>query len=77
MAKLKTTVNRAKCIPSGECVEMAPAVFQLGEDGQSEVIDQTGAPEAVILAAARGCPANAIAVVNRDTGEQLFPPAKK
>lgn len=77
MAKLKTTVNKAKCISSGDCVETAPAVFRLDEDGKSEVYNPTGAPDAVIMTAARGCPVKAIVVVDEETGTQLFPPPKK
>jgi ferredoxin len=77
MAKLKTTVNKPRCISSGDCVQTAPGVFQFDDDGKSEVHNQTGAPDSVILAAARGCPAKAITVVDEDTGVQLFPPPKK
>jgi ferredoxin len=77
MAKLKTTVNKARCIASGDCVETAPAVFRFDADGKSEVHNETGASDNVILAAARGCPAKAIIVVDEETGTQLFPPPKK
>ncbi len=77
MAKLKTWVEKAKCISSGDCVETAPGVFRLDEQGKSEVCDQTGAPDKVIIAAARGCPAKAIAVIDEETGTQIFPPPKK
>ena len=77
MAKLKTTVNKPRCISSEDCVESAPAVFRLGEDGKSEVYNQTGASDAAILAAARACPVKAIVVVDEETGAQLFPPPKK
>jgi ferredoxin len=77
MAKLKTTVNKVKCISSEDCVESAPAVFRLDDDGKSEVYNPTGAPEAAIMAAARACPAKAIIVVDEETGTQLFPPPKK
>ncbi len=73
---LKITVNKGKCISSGDCVETAPAVFQLDGDEKSEVVNPTGAPDATILAAARACPVKAITVVN-EAGEQLFPPPKK
>ena len=73
---LKITVNKTRCISSGDCVETAPAVFQLDADEKSDVIDATGAPDATIIAAARSCPVKAITVVN-DAGEQLFPPPKK
>jgi ferredoxin len=77
MAKLKTTVNKARCIASEDCVQTAPGVFQLDDEGKSEVYNQTGAADAVILAAARGCPAKAIVVVDEESGVQLFPPPKK
>jgi ferredoxin len=77
MAKLNTTVNKTKCIASGDCVEMAPGVFQLDDAEKSEVYNQTGAPDSVILAAARACPAKAIIVVDEESGTQLFPPPKK
>ncbi len=77
MAKLKITVNKAKCIASGDCIETAPAVFQFGEGGKSEVVNSLGASDGVILAAARACPVKAIEVVDENTGEQLFPPVKK
>jgi ferredoxin len=77
MAKLKTTVNKAKCISSEDCVESAPAVFRLDDDGKSQVYNPTGASDATILAAARACPVKAIVVVDEETGAQLFPPPKK
>ena len=77
MASLKVTVNKSRCISSGDCVETAPAVFQLDADEKSDVVNPSGAPEATILAAARSCPVKAITVVNEETGEQLFPPPKK
>lgn len=77
MARLKTTVNKAKCISSEDCIQTAPSVFQLDEAGKSEVVNQGGAPDNVILAAARGCPAKAIIVVDEETGTQLYPPPKQ
>ena len=77
MASLKVSVNKTRCISSGDCVETAPAVFQLDADEKSDVVNPGGAPDATILAAARSCPVKAITVVNEETGEQLFPPPKK
>ncbi|MHB8383911.1 MAG: ferredoxin [Candidatus Binataceae bacterium] len=77
MAKLTISVNPARCIGSGDCVEVAPAVFQMDANEKSQVINPTGAPDATILAAARGCPVKAITVVDADSGAQLFPPPKK
>ncbi len=77
MAKLMITVNQARCVGSGDCVETAPAVFQMDENEKSQVINPAGAPDATIVAAARGCPVKAITVVDADSGAQLFPPPKK
>jgi ferredoxin len=74
---LKITVNKPKCIGSGDCVETTPAVFQLDDAGKSEVVNEKGAPDGAIISAARSCPVKAITIVNEETGEQLFPPPKK
>jgi ferredoxin len=63
------TVDQSSCIAQGDCVELLPDVFQLGDF--AEVIG-TG-PEDAILQAARECPVEAITVVDSDTGEQIFP----
>jgi ferredoxin len=77
MAKLSITVNKTRCIGSGDCVETAPGVFQLDGDEKSEAYNPAGAAENVIVAAARSCPVKAITVVDQDTGSQLFPLPKK
>jgi ferredoxin len=76
MAKLSITVNKTRCIGSGDCVETAPTVFQLGADGKSEVVNATGAGDSIIISAARSCPVKAITVVDEDAGVQLVPPPK-
>ena len=76
MAKLSITINKVRCIGSGDCVETAPTVFQLDAEGKSEVINASGAADASILLAARSCPVKAITVVD-EAGVQLFPPPKK
>jgi ferredoxin len=77
MAKLSVTVNKARCVGSGDCVETAPGVFQLDSDEKSEAYNPAGAADNVILAAARSCPVKAITVVDEDSGTQLFPAPQK
>jgi ferredoxin len=77
MAKLKVNVNAAKCIASEDCVQTAPGVFQMNDEGKSEVYNPAGAPDNVIMAAARACPAKAIIVVDEESGSQLYPAPKK
>jgi ferredoxin len=55
------------------CESIAPKVFKLNDDRQSEVVDPAGDSEAKILEAAENCPVSAIFVEDAETGEQLFP----
>ncbi|HEY2663541.1 MAG TPA: ferredoxin [Candidatus Binataceae bacterium] len=73
---VKITIDKAKCIGSGDCVETAPTVFQLDDQGKSDVIDPAGSSDSTIVSAARSCPVKAITVVDAG-GNQLFPPPKK
>jgi len=73
----KVSVNKTRCIASGDCAETAPTVFQLDADGKADVINATGAPDNVLMSAARGCPAKAITVTDAESGAQLFPTPKK
>jgi ferredoxin len=74
---VKVTVNKAKCISSGDCVETAPKVFGFDDNGKSEVINPSGSEDRVIVSAARSCPVKAITVIDEATGQQLFPPPKQ
>lgn len=62
-------VDPNACSAHGDCVEIAPQVFVLGEI--AEVIGT--APEDVLLAAAEACPAVAISVVDEETGACVYP----
>ncbi|MFF3174975.1 MULTISPECIES: ferredoxin [unclassified Streptomyces] len=67
-------VDRSVCIGSGMCVNHAPDGFRLDSARQSHPVDpETDANERV-LAAAEGCPVEAITVALADSGEVVFPP---
>ncbi|MHC3816407.1 ferredoxin [Streptomyces sp. NBC_00341] len=67
-------VDRGVCIGSGMCVNHAPDGFRLDSARQSHPVDpETDANERV-LAAAEGCPVEAITVALAETGEVVFPP---
>jgi ferredoxin len=63
--KIDTTL----CSAHGDCAEIAPRVFRLGET--AEVIGE-GTDEQ-ILEAAKACPALAIEVIDSETGETIYP----
>ncbi|MBX9425525.1 MULTISPECIES: ferredoxin [Streptomyces] len=67
-------VDRGVCIGSGMCVNHAPDGFRLDTARQSHpVAPETDAGEP-LLAAAEGCPVEAILITLADGGEPVFPP---
>ena len=62
-------VDESACAAHGDCVDLAPEVFEL--DDIAHVIG-TG-PEEVLFAAADGCPSTAIRVIDQRTNEQVYP----
>ena len=64
--RIRVEVDRALCIGSGDCVDTAPAVFELDEDDKARVIDPDGAPVDEIVEAAHGCPVSAIFVIGEE-----------
>ncbi|WP_326613441.1 ferredoxin [Streptomyces scopuliridis] len=63
---MKVEVDVPKCVASGQCVLIAPEVFdQRDEDGMVVLLDQAPGPElhTVVRESAMVCPAAAIHVV--------------
>ncbi len=62
-------IDEFACAAHGDCALVAPDVFTV--DDIAVVTGQGSDDE--ILAAARACPAGAITVTEKDTGEQTYP----
>lgn len=69
--RIRIEVDRGLCIGSGDCVDSAPAVFELDAEDKAVVIDPDGEPTEVVIEAATNCPVTAIFVYGED-GE-LYP----
>ena len=67
--KLVPQIDEAACAAHGDCVAVAPGVFELEDVA---VVIGEGPPE-LILEAARACPSAAISVVDAETGECVCP----
>ncbi|MFF4717531.1 ferredoxin [Streptomyces eurythermus] len=67
-------VDRSLCVGSAQCLHHAPGGFRLDSARRSRpVAPDTDASEP-LLAAAEGCPVEAIVITLAESGEAVFPP---
>jgi ferredoxin len=61
---MKITVDRDRCVGSAYCQRIAPATFDLGDDGIAVVLDGdvTGPQAAAVREAEAECPSLAISI---------------
>jgi ferredoxin len=71
--KLRVWVDHNVCVGNAMCETIAPQVFQLNANRQSEAVNPAGDTVEKILEAAENCPVSAIFVEDAETGERLFP----
>ena len=71
--KLRVRVDHVKCVGNAMCTELAPGVFALNDDRQSEARNPAGETLEDILKAAENCPVGAITVEDVETGQRLYP----
>lgn len=69
---MKIVVEREECIGCGNCVDIAPDVFELDEEGLSKVVNPAGADDDTIREAAESCPVDCI-ILSDDEGNQIYP----
>jgi ferredoxin len=62
-------IDESACLAHGDCAELAPNVFRVGD--VAEVIAE--GDRDLLLEVAEACPAGAISVLDRETGEQIYP----
>ncbi|MBD0707949.1 MULTISPECIES: ferredoxin [unclassified Streptomyces] len=67
-------VDRSLCIGSGMCAATAPDGFLLDAARQSHPLTPDTDAGERLLAAAEGCPVEAILITLGETGEPVFPP---
>ncbi|MFJ3949116.1 ferredoxin [Streptomyces libani] len=70
----EVVVDRSVCIGSGMCVATAPDGFRLDTARQSHPVAPEADAAESVLAAAEGCPVEAITLTVSGSGEAVFPP---
>jgi ferredoxin len=69
---MRIEVDREKCIGAGNCVEIAPTVFQLDDEKKAVVLDADSVDRDTLIEAADVCPTLAITIWD-ENGEQIYP----
>ncbi len=67
-------VDRSLCIGAAMCVNHAPDGFRLDPGRQSHPVEPETDANEKVLAAAEGCPVEAITITLIGSGEPVFPP---
>lgn len=66
-------VNHNVCVGNAMCETVAPKVFVLNAQRQSEAVNPEGDTVEKIMDAAENCPVSAIIVEDAETRQRLFP----
>ena len=69
---MKVRIDRNLCTGLGNCVALAPTVFELDEEDKAVVLDPASVPDDALLEAAESCPYDAI-IIEDDEGNQVYP----
>lgn len=69
---MKVKVDRELCIGIGNCIAIAPTVFELDDQNKAVVLDPSSTAEGALIEAAESCPETAI-ILEDDDGNQLYP----
>jgi ferredoxin len=69
---MKVIVDRDLCEGIGNCVAIAPGVFELDEENKVVATNIESVSEEKIREAAESCPLDAI-ILQDDDGEQIYP----
>jgi len=67
--KLRIQIDESECLAYGDCAELAPEAFDVGDVAQLVGM----APFEQLVAAARACPSGAITLIDAETGEKIAP----
>lgn len=73
LGKLSVRIDRHLCVGFGDCLDVAPDVFELDDDGIAVVREGTGpVTRERLMAACESCPVDAM-TLHDETGKQLAP----
>ena len=69
---MRVKINRDLCVGLGNCVALAPSVFEFDDENKAVVLDPSSVDDDALLEAAESCPYDAIIILD-DEGNQVYP----
>lgn len=68
----KVRIDRDLCIGVGNCVAVAPSVFQTDSENKAIVINPGSVDDGILMTAASSCPERAV-ILEDEKGNQVYP----
>lgn len=72
IAGLTMRIDRTLCVGFGDCIDVAPELFVLDDEGVAVFRDKATADREGLIAACLACPVDALTLLGED-GDQLAP----
>ena len=69
---MRVKINRDLCVGLGNCVALAPSVFEFDDEGKAVLLDPASVSDDALLEAAESCPYDAI-IISDDEDNQVYP----
>ena len=76
MSRYRIELDPARCQSYGKCLSLAPSMFGWDRARKVRLGNGAGAPDDMILKAAKLCPYRAIRLFDAATDEPVFPPRR-
>ena len=73
IGKYKVQVVRDLCIGAASCLAFAPATFVLDDEKKAVIQEGSTDTDENVLLAAQSCPTKAIILLDKETGETVWP----
>ena len=71
--RFRIVVDRERCVGFGTCVDVAPSIFTFDAEGKAAAPMEGEFPPQRLFDAAKACPALAIAVLDAENGDAVYP----
>ena len=69
---MRVKINRDLCVGLGNCVALAPSVFEFDDEGKAVLLDPASVSDDALLEAAESFPYDAI-IISDDEDNQVYP----